>query len=62
LLNEKGEFLSALDGMKVLEIAASEDFNFTSNNLTGSLELDENLGEETYWSDTCLKTCWYKSN
>ena len=39
LLNEKGEFLSAQDGMKVLEIAASEDFNFVSNDLTGSLGL-----------------------
>jgi len=46
LLNEKGEFLSALDGMKVLEIAASEDFNFISNNLTGSLELDETWGKK----------------
>jgi phosphomannomutase len=46
LLNEKGEFLSALDGMKVLEIAASEDFNFISNNLTGSLELDESWGKK----------------
>ena len=39
LLNEKGEFLSAQDGMKVLEIAASEDFNFVSNDFTGSLEI-----------------------
>jgi phosphomannomutase len=46
LLNEKGEFLSALDGMKVLEIAASEDFNFISNNLTGSLEMDETWGKK----------------
>jgi len=41
LLNEKGEFLSAQDGMKVLEIAASEDFVFISNDLTGSIENDE---------------------
>jgi phosphomannomutase len=41
LLNEKGEFLSAQDGMKVLEIAASEDFNFISNELTGSVENDD---------------------
>ncbi|MGA2405481.1 MAG: phosphoglucosamine mutase [Bacteroidales bacterium] len=40
LLNEKGEFLSAQDGMKVLEIAAGEDFNFISSDLTGSLEHD----------------------
>ncbi len=41
LLNEKGEFLSAADGTKVLEIAASEDFNFISNDLTGSLAMDD---------------------
>ncbi len=41
LLNEKGEFLSGQDGMEVLEIAASEDFVFISNDLTGSLEHDD---------------------
>lgn len=41
LLNEKGEFLSNQDGMKVLEIAASEDFNFISTELTGNLEQDD---------------------
>jgi len=46
LLNEKGEFLSAQDGMKVLEIAASEDFNFVSNDLTGSLESDDTWGKK----------------
>jgi phosphomannomutase len=46
LLNENGEFLPALDGMKVLEIAASEDFNFISNNLTGSLEPDDTWGKK----------------
>jgi phosphomannomutase len=40
LLNEKGEFLSSNDGMKVLELAANEDFNFISNDFTGSLEND----------------------
>ena len=40
LLNEKGEFLSAPDGMQVLEIAAGENFNFISSDLTGSLEHD----------------------
>ena len=45
LLNEKGEFLSNQDGMKVLEIAASEDFNFISTELTGSLEHDDS------WTD-----------
>jgi phosphomannomutase len=46
LLNEKGEFLSALDGMKVLEIAASEDFNFISNDFTGSLDQDDTWGKK----------------
>jgi len=41
LLNEKGEFLSSNDGMKVLELAANEDFNFISNDFTGSLENDD---------------------
>jgi phosphomannomutase len=40
LLNEKGEFLSASDGMKVLEIADKEDFTFVSNENTGTLESD----------------------
>jgi phosphomannomutase len=46
LLNEKGEFLSAGDGMRVLEIAASEDFSFISNDLTGSLEQDDTWGKK----------------
>ena len=46
LLNEKGEFLSASDGMKVLEIAAGEDFNFISNDLTGSLQEDNTWGKK----------------
>jgi phosphomannomutase len=41
LLNEKGEFLSASDGMTVLDIAAKEDFNFISLDLTGTLEMDD---------------------
>jgi len=45
LLNEKGEFLSSNDGMEVLGIAASEDFNFISHDLTGSLEQDDSWGE-----------------
>ena len=44
LLNEKGEFLSSNDGMEVLGIAASEDFNFISHDLTGSLEQDDSWG------------------
>jgi phosphomannomutase len=46
LLNEKGEFLSADDGMKVLEIAAVEDFNFVPNDMTGTLELNDNWGDK----------------
>ena len=46
LLNEKGEFLSAQDGMNVLKIADSEDFNFISNDLTGTLEEDDTWGKK----------------
>jgi len=41
LLNEKGEFLSAADGLKVLEIADNEDFNFSPSELSGSCEKDD---------------------
>ena len=41
LLNEKGEFLSADDGLKVLDIAAREDFNFAGVDSAGALENDE---------------------
>ena len=46
LLNEKGEFLSSEDGMRVLEIAAREDFNFVSVDSTGSLEYDDTWGKK----------------
>jgi len=46
LLNEKGEFLSGPDGMKVLEIAAGEDFDFVSNDFAGSLAYDETWGQK----------------
>ncbi len=46
LLNEKGEFLSSDDGMKVLELAANEDFNFVSDDLTGSLSIDDTWGQK----------------
>lgn len=42
LLNEKGEFLSAEDGQKVLDIAAAKDFEY---------EKVENLGELTSRAD-----------
>lgn len=41
LLNEKGEFLSAQDGMDVLKIADNETFEFVSNDKTGSLKSDD---------------------
>jgi len=41
LLNETGEFLSSQDGREVLDIAVSEDFNFVSTELTGSIEYDD---------------------
>jgi phosphomannomutase len=46
LLTEKGEFLSSAEGMKVLEIAGSENFNFVSNELTGNLLHDDTWGEK----------------
>jgi phosphomannomutase len=46
LLNEQGEFLSSEDGIKVLEIAASEDFEFVSNDFTGHLEYDDKWGNK----------------
>ena len=46
LLNEAGEFLSSEDGMKVLELAAEEDFNFVSHDFTGSLDYDSTWGQK----------------
>jgi len=46
LLNEKGEFLSSKDGMEVLELAEKEDFNFVSDEVAGSLELDDSRGQK----------------
>jgi phosphomannomutase len=40
LLNEKGEFLSASDGSRVLEIAEKESFNFSGIDNTGALRSD----------------------
>jgi len=37
LLNEKGEFISALDGKKLLQIAEDEAFDFANVNLLGSV-------------------------
>ncbi len=41
LLNEEGEFLSSEDGKQVLDIADTEDFNFATANLTGSVIYDD---------------------
>jgi len=46
LLNEKGEFLSADDGIKVLEIATNEDFSFAGVDSTGSLKSDDTWGQK----------------
>lgn len=37
LLNAKGEFISAADGQKILEMAAAEDFSFVTVDKLGSL-------------------------
>jgi phosphomannomutase len=44
LLNEKGEFLSSQDGLEVLSIAESDDYNFTTTELSGSLVYDDSWG------------------
>lgn len=46
LLNEAGEFLSAKDGLKVLEIAAAESFDFAKQENTGSLTNDDSWGSK----------------
>mgnify|MGYP001052651986 CR=1 FL=1 len=40
LLNEKGEFISAADGEKILEIAAQEDFEFVETKKIGDYSVD----------------------
>ncbi len=46
LLNEKGEFLSAKDGLEVLSIAERDDYLFASTELFGSLIHDESWGQK----------------
>jgi phosphomannomutase len=46
LLDEKGEFLSSSDGIKILDMADAEDFTFVSNDDFGSLEYDDSWGEK----------------
>jgi phosphomannomutase len=45
LLNEKGEFISAADGKRLLEIAEKEDFNYSPVELLGSYTKCENAIE-----------------
>jgi phosphomannomutase len=40
LLNEEGEFISADDGLKVLDIASKEDFKFAGVDSAGDLDID----------------------
>jgi len=61
LLNESGEFLSAQDGMKVLEIAADENFIFVSSELTGTLEYDNNWNAKHIEQILALKLVDIKS-
>lgn len=46
LLNEAGEFLSAKDGLKVLEIAAADNFDFAKQENTGFLNNDDSWGSK----------------
>ena len=43
LLNNKGEFINAAEGMKVLEIAAAEDFSFVAVDKLGNTTTDDSL-------------------
>ncbi len=46
LLNEAGEFLSSADGLEVLKIAESEDFNFSPLDNTGTMSDDMTWGKK----------------
>jgi len=43
LLNHKGEFISAEDGAKVLEIAANDDYNYANVDKLGTYTTDDTL-------------------
>lgn len=45
LLNEKGEFLSADDGARILEIANNEDFSFADVDALGTLKYRDDLDD-----------------
>lgn len=46
LLDSSGEFLNSREGLKVLEIADSENFEFVSDDKRGSLEFDDTWGQK----------------
>ena len=46
LLNERGEFLNAADGVEVLRIAAEEDFIFADVDHLGKIIVNENLNQK----------------
>lgn len=46
LLNEKGEFVSAADGARILEIANQEDFEFAQVDALGTITKEENAVEK----------------
>lgn len=46
LLNEKGEFLSAADGKKLLDFVATDKFDFTSYENLGKLSTYHNAGDD----------------
>ena len=46
LLNDKGEFISAASGAKVLEIAAKEDFEFVGVDQLGTYTLNDSLFQQ----------------
>ena len=46
LLNNKGEFISAVDGEKILDYAQKEDFNFSLNENIGSYNYDDTHNEK----------------
>jgi len=46
LLNEKGEFLSAQDGLEVLSIAERDDYNFLPSELSGYVKNDDTWGKK----------------
>jgi phosphomannomutase len=55
LLNEKGEFLSARDGEKILKIAESEKFDFSESARQGTLRHDKTWNNKHIKSILALK-------